>query len=742
MKINATNVSSRWLGLPLLVVPWCALHAQTTATDAGNTAQSTTQSASQSQPASSKPRAPSSPTTLQAVTVTANDRKEPLQTTAVAATVLTGDDLTRAGVNLVDQLQFIAPSVTVNNFGQGIDFDIRGIGKAEHNTQTTTGVITYRDGVATFPGYFTEEPYYDIASVQILRGPQGTFGGQNAIGGAVLVDSNDPVINGGYHGYMQAQTGNYSDVGLQGAINLPISNTLAARIAVNSDNHDSFWNITGPYTGSNARVRNRSARISLLWQPTDALSVLFKTDYNHLDMGAYPADPVNSPNDPFDVTANADLKAVDKFTRSVLKINYKFADGIEFRSISGYQHGNTAYRADLDGTDLGDETFRDSVFETIKSQEFNLVSPDDGRLTWIAGAYWQEDTYTFPPGQFVIGVPPGNPATEYTLEGTNPKLNKAVFGQVSFKFTDALKLDVGARYTHSTTSNDVSVVQYGLPLLDQQNASYNNVSGKVALDWTVNDRNFLYAFLATGFRPGGLNVPVGLGIPAPFKAEKVVTQEIGWKAQWLDGHIRTQVDAYHNNYENFQVTIGYPQFPTFGIEMNAPNPTKIYGVESQIQLALDDWSIYGNLGWMHSELGLFYANDPRIVAYAPCNPMTGPASASCVNLDGHEQTYAPNLTFNIGVERTIHVGPDTIVPRINFAHISPQWATLFENEMLGDKLQSRNLLGAQIDWNHGDLTTTLYGSNLTNQHYIEAINSNLRFAGAPRQFGIRVTKFF
>ena len=136
--------------------------------------------------------------------VTAERRRTNLQTTPIAATVMTGDKVAASGVTIVDQLQFISPSATVNNFGQGIDFNIRGIGKAEHNTQTTTGVITYRDGVATFPGYFTAEPYYDIASVEILRGPQGTFVGQNATGGAVFVTSQDPVINGGHTGYFQA----------------------------------------------------------------------------------------------------------------------------------------------------------------------------------------------------------------------------------------------------------------------------------------------------------------------------------------------------------------------------------------------------------------------------------------------------------------------------------------------------------------------------------------------------------
>src|SRR6202012_1680046 len=126
-------------------------------------------------------------TTVQELVVTAERRSTNLQKTAIAATVLTGKDILKNPVFTVDQLQFLAPSLTVNNFGQGDDFDIRGIGKGEHNSQTSTGGITYRDGVATFPGYIQEEPYYDIANIQVLRGPQGTFSGQNATGGAVIV---------------------------------------------------------------------------------------------------------------------------------------------------------------------------------------------------------------------------------------------------------------------------------------------------------------------------------------------------------------------------------------------------------------------------------------------------------------------------------------------------------------------------------------------------------------------------
>src|SRR5678815_2606423 len=164
--------------------------------------------AAQDQPAADNASAQDDDT----IVVTAERRNENLMTTPVSASVISGDTLANKGVTNVDALQFATPSVVVNNFGQGNDFNVRGIGKAEHNTQTTTGVITYRDGVPSFPGYFQQEPYYDVHDIQILRGPQGTVVGQNATGGAVFVNTNDPVIGGGVHGYGQGQIGNYGDL--------------------------------------------------------------------------------------------------------------------------------------------------------------------------------------------------------------------------------------------------------------------------------------------------------------------------------------------------------------------------------------------------------------------------------------------------------------------------------------------------------------------------------------------------
>jgi iron complex outermembrane receptor protein len=678
---------------------------------------------------------------LEIIEVTAERRVVNLQKSPLAASVLQGEELEKLGIVSVDQLQFAMPSVTVNNFGQGINFNIRGIGKGEHNSQTTTGVITYRDGVATFPGYFTAEPYYDIERVEILRGPQGTFAGQNATGGAVFVNSNNPDIGGSHSGYIAGQVGNYNDKALQGAINLPISDTFAARVAFNTEVRDSFYDIEGPYTGDDG-VRLASTRLGLKWQPNDDLSVLFKTDYSYLDLSGYPADPVNSENDIFDITANSEMVALDRFVRSVLNIEYILPNGVALRSVSGYQKGNTTYKADLDWTNVGNYTFRDSVDQVIYSQEINLISPNSGAFKWILGLYAQNDQYDFPEGEFVTGLPEGDPLTEYSLQGKNPKQTRAVFGQITYDFTSSLQLEVGARYSKDKTSNDVTVLQYGTPLESIQTAEFSKVTGKVSLNWDVQKDHFLYAFVANGYRPGGLNVDVGLGLPAPFDQEEITSYELGWKAQWLNDHLRTQFTAFHNDYDNFQVTIGYPDYPTFGFELNTPETTTISGIEAQVQAVFGEFSMSLGMSKLNSELGTFYATDPRVPSVGACNVTNGPESLSCINLNGQEQTYAPDFTFNIGMEYNFVLSKGTLTPRLNYGHVGEQWATLFENESLGDRIESRNIIGAQLGWAYNDWVVTLYGTNITDQHYVGAINSGARFAGPPRQFGLRVMKMF
>jgi iron complex outermembrane receptor protein len=754
--------------------------------------------------------------TVETVTVTAQRRNENLMKTPISASVITGEQLTAKNVLDVKDLQFVAPEVTVNDFGQGINFNIRGIGKGEHNTQTMTGVITYRDGTPTFPGYIAEEPYYDIASVEILRGPQGTFVGQNATGGAVFVTSNNPEIGGSHDGYVMANVGNYGEIGAQGAVNIPISDTFAARIAGFVDRRDTFFNIT--QNGHDYKQINdlgwAAMRLSLLWKPIDSLSVSFKTDWDYLDNGGYAAQPYyeqcrnytpytnsntaygcdsSTPNphytgDPLKMTANDPNKGLDKMTRNVLKIDYTFWGGHTLRSVSSYQLGSTMYETDLDGTDYGnlsaaDATlahpqnwlFYDRVSESIWTQEINLISPSDQRVTWILGAFAQADRYNWTkPWQFVIDVPNGtSPHTDplvptnlpqhYKLQGSTPNAAWAVFGQVGAKLFSGLEAQFGWRWSTNRAKNDVDIWQYGAAIQSIQSIKSYSFDYKGSLNWTIDDNNFIYGFVATGYKPGGLNVPFSSAsttIPA-FGPERVMSYEAGYKGTWFDGHVRAQFDAYYNRYRNFQVSIGYPTYPTFSYEVNSPNATKMYGLEAELEAVFGNFSASAGLGWLHSQVGEFWVQDPRAPStYAPfnlplpCDPITGPnytaygfawpwGNHTCFNIKGHPQTYAPSLTGNIGVEYKFDLGDgDALTPRLSYSHMGPQWATLFDNRNYGDRLGVRNMLGAQLEWKRGEWIFTAYGTNLTDSHYVAAMNSNLNYPGAPRQYGIRLLKVF
>ncbi len=704
--------------------------------------------------------------TVQEVVVTAERRSTNLQTTAIAATVLTGNDLMKKGVFTVDQLQFVSPSITVNNFGQGNDVDIRGIGKGEHNSQTGTGVVTYRDGAATFPGYFQEEPYFDIAGIEVLRGPQGTFSGQNATGGAVIVNTQDPKINGGYTGYLLGHYGNYNDAALQGAINIPISDTLAARVAFNGEHRSSFYNISGPWTGD-PNVNWGSARLGVLWQPIQQLKILWKTDYDYLQNGGYFGDAMTTKGTGslFNFSNNYHTFATDQFVRTILKADYVDpSSGITFRSVSSYQQGRTAWKGDIDGMGFVsggvpgagvDEYIAEAVNERLYSEEINIISPDNkGPFSWIAGAYYQNNRYLFPPGRFVIGLPSPYGFNE-NLEGVNNTHSSAIFGQVTYKIAPGLDIQAGARYSSWFTANDPvryyipTFVAFGYDFRSNVRYTGENVTGKVSLNWTIDPNNFVYAFVASGAKPGGLNTALYFGggiTPPPFKQEYVTDYEAGWKTRLFNNHVKLQAGAFYNAFRNFQVILPIPNQPTQATEQNVPSITKLYGVELSAQANFGDLSGSAGLGLQKSELGTFYSIDTRVTAVpagTTCDLRKGPATSICKNYAGNKQTYAPDFTFNTAVQYNFHIaGGDLLTPSVTYAHISDQWATLYENPSQGDHLAARNIWGATLAWTHGSYVTSLYAYNLFDDKYVAAIASPIRLAGAPRQFGISVLKLF
>jgi iron complex outermembrane receptor protein len=678
---------------------------------------------------------------LQEIVVTAERRSTDLQLTAVAASVLTGADLTARQINTIDNLAFSTPSLTVQSSGENAVINIRGIGRSDAGAQDSAGVLIYRDGVSTTPnGLISDEPYYDIASIEVLRGPQGTFAGQNATGGAIFINEANPTLDR-FGGWVEGQYGNYNDARLRAAVNIPLSDQVAIRIATDDENRETFFNMSGPWTGNPGNLHETNWRLSTLWQPNEDFNAVLKLDYNYINHGGSPASPFTGLTaNIFNVASDSYLAGYEKQYRIVLQMNQRFADGITLKSISGYQDGRLSYALDADGTatkpplGLSPEVFVAQANDRTVSQEFDLLSPDTGPFTWVAGAVYQDDDLNNP--QFILSLSPGGtPTTGIAINGLENlavRTTWGVFAQGSYAITDALKLSLGGRYSETsfTASSIAEVLFFGTPIvkqsLNRDRESDSRTTGKINLDYSLNAENFLYAFVATGHKGGGINANGNV-----FQPENVTDYELGWKGKYFGDHLNTQIGGFYEQYKDFQLAIFDPVLGA-GIDANATGTTAVKGIEAQLQAAFGALAFNFGTSYVPTSLGGFSAIDSRNL----------PRGVQL--LTGRPLPNAPLWTVQAGVQYAFALpGNQRLTPRVDYGMVGSRWATVFQVPP-GDFLAEQNIFNATLDYEPTDtLKITAYTTNFTNDHYVALqLLGNLGMPGPPRQFGIRVYKSF
>ena len=215
-----------------------------------------------------------------------------------------------------------------------------------------------------------------------------------------------------------------------------------------------------------------------------------------------------------------------------------------------------------------------------------MISPDNQPITWVVGLYGQENDYDWrSPYQFWIAVGPrfpGGPTpnlgnfyqyTSWTIQGKTTNQDIAAFGQIEAKLGSGVSVSLGGRWTQTRSHNNVDLWNYGngfgvttltpTAYNDIENQKSSALTYKAAIDWAVNEGDFLYAFVATGYTGGGLNTYTSaVGGPAPFGKVTDTDYEVGWKrASWFDGHLRTQLNAFYTEYDRFQITLSDPSVP-------------------------------------------------------------------------------------------------------------------------------------------------------------------------------------
>ncbi len=689
---------------------------------------------------------------VEVVVITAERRDTNLQEAPVAAVVLSGDALEARNITGVDDLEFATPSLTVSQNGQSNQINIRGIGKEDNSGTATSAVATYRDGVGTISGFATGEPYYDIASIEVLRGPQGTFVGENAAGGAVFVNTRDPEVGGKYDGWVELGAGDYNEQKASGALNLPINDTFAARIAFNHVSHDSYYKA---YFNDALTIKNKglndvdynSYRVGLRWIPDDSWDIKFKYDYNNIDNNGYafsvvpgyptgltPA-PTNLSSDGFTIGNNSPNNyARDQIQRGILDIHKTFSDGLVFRSVSGAQDLDTWIRNDDDGS-LQQDRRQDirGVFK-IYTQEFSLLSPVENRFNWIVGAYYRDETLDFPTddGFFLYDfttLNPGGGPEQITIKWHTPRQTAAAYGQVSYDLTDALKLQVGARYTHFHVDEEcylgLPVIFPGFVLPDFASYSEDKVTGKVALNWQVTPNNYFYAFVATGNTTGGVSVV--LGTP-DFRNQETTDYEAGWKGTLVEGSLYTQFGGFYDSIDHYQAYF-YDKLSGRQTYQNLDGTSRIYGSELQLQAVMGNFSFDTGAAYIHSELGSALILDPDTNA--------------TIQTKGNQQPYTPEYTFFAGMQYNFHLWEDAVLtPRVDYSWIDQQTATPLERPF--DKIDSHEQLNLRLELAMHNWDVIGYMKNATDENYIEAHGGPgyNAYVNPPRTWGVKVNYTF
>jgi iron complex outermembrane recepter protein len=548
------------------------------------------------------------------IVVTARRREEALSRVPVAVTAFDSSMLAERSITSIDQLTQATPGLTYGRSGGSANPQIVIRAQSRSNIgDAAQPVLTYFADVP-LPYVASVIPTYDLSSVQVLKGPQGTLFGRNSTSGAVLVYPTAPSHELG--GYLSAIYGNYNAIVVEGALNVPIiQDKVAIRVAGQRNKRDghTISQVTGQDLND---INDTSFRVSLLidlgdfqnttvydnirWERQGDAAVLthlypgtitprfpgFNTFFDcgtsascdvDLALARQQAAGVRKNFTAPRVFQNVQLQGLSNTTTLNL-------GNITLKNILGYR---TAYHysvTDTDGTEMGLTTAENLQDFSQFSEEFQVQGSFlEDRLDTIFGAFYLKSKPSGRTGLIVAPFTPRLPASLVLSYRTQE--SKALFGQASFNLGGGFKIDAGVRHTWDKTTscatgysaNNPYVPGTPVASLDQcRNGGTLTVNGApVAIKgtqsvadsaaWTWNfgvnyqatESIFLYATVRRGYRAGGVNTPVLGGILTPFQTyepETVVDAEIGMKARWSAGGVRGtfNIDVFRGTYNGSQ----------------------------------------------------------------------------------------------------------------------------------------------------------------------------------------------
>src|SRR6185369_2320302 len=581
---------------------------------------------------------PNATSSLEEVIVTARKRDETSLNVPVAVNVFTAADIQAAGIERPQDFIDLTPNMTlVQTQNQGTSFvTVRGISQARNSEPSVAVVI---DGVAMAnPSQFNQE-LIDIESIQVLKGPQGALYGRNAIGGAIIINSKQPTDE--FEGRLSAGYDSGPGYKLGATISGPISDTLKYRATVSYLDTDGY--INNPYLHEDADpYEDLSARGLLVWEPNDGFRADLRAYVSNVKTQALYFNIVESVNDThLPVRVNNPGVNDRDLSGASLKRDWS-ANWGTITSVTAYGKLEELLTGDqfnflpIDesvlfaffGADQAQHQFLDV---DAVSQELRFTSPADRRVRWIFGAYAIQTDRFISTGN-VIDIGDGIvPEVKHTplpkfvfptcfppecrqfsfLADSQDNFAWAVFADLDFDITDRLEGSVALRYDNDERENTTDTPAEFLPTPtafpgQKRKHTWDELQPKVTLRYKPTPESTAYIGYSRGFRSGGFNqTGVGAanipGIQDLFDKETADTYEVGYKAEFMDRRLATNLSLYYTKANGSYYFVFDPNTSTQNLGNLGDVDYK--GFEAEITARVtDSFDAYLGVGYTDSEI--------------------------------------------------------------------------------------------------------------------------------------------
>ncbi|EAS47050.1 TonB-dependent receptor [gamma proteobacterium HTCC2207] len=648
-----------------------------------------------------------SDSTIDEIIVTSDFRDSTLLQTPASVTVIDSAAIAQRQARHLEQVLNLAPNV---NFSSGASrgrfIQIRGIGeRSQFIEPLNPSVGTLVDGI-DFTGIAGAATTMDIAQIEILRGPQGTLYGANALAGLINVRSNQPSEQ--LQGNMQVSVGDYGTGTVSAAVGGPISESLGYRVAVQQHSSDGYIENDFLKRDDTNNIDELSLRTILDWQASDDLDLKLTLFHVDADNG-YDGFSLDNTRHTLSDTPGHDRH---KATAAAVESRWQGAENFQLVSLLSFADNDLEYGYDEDWafpdicTGQPCEGWEYNSADNYSRQRDNasvdikLVSEPKARILngssgWVVGMYWRDQDeqllreYTYAGGDFTSDF---------------DTTNKALYAQLDTELSESLTLVSGLRVENRDAyySDSDSVAH---------SVGESLWGGRLALQYQITADQMIYGLVSRGYKAGGVNSdPALVSEDREFDTELMWNFEAGLKGRWLEDRLQAQVAAFYQKRDDIQIKQSLVQSR---VDSNAVDFTDYfgnaasganYGIEVEFNwLASESLTWFGSLGLLSADYDIPKSED----------------------LDSRPQAHAPDYQFALGGSHQIS---DTLSISVDVEGKDKFYLSSSHNE----QTQAYELVNARINYFLNGWDLSLWGRNLTNKDVI--VRGFGGFGNDPRKF--------